>query len=313
MHFNSPTRTGRGRVGIETGGQVNRAIRGSLYMDLSPGEGYAIIAGMENNINTTTCRVVYYEDELNDEFSEAQINARVIDESYDYDGGLLRRIGRVFFYYMLVRPGAAIFLKLKYNHKIVGKEKLKPYRKTGYFLYGNHTNPVADAYIPSMIAKPKGVYVIVHPANVSIPVLGKINPSLGAIPLPDTKGALKGFEQAVKKAIDKGACVAIYPEAHIWPYCTWIRNFRDASFRYPVKTGRPVFCFTNTYQEKKGKNPQIVTYVEGPFFCNNELPVKDRKKDLRDRVYAAMCKNAEHNTVTLVKYIKRDESDAQGE
>ena len=50
-------------------------------MDLSLGWGYAIIAGMEKDINTTTCRVVYYEDELNDEFSEAEIKARTIDES----------------------------------------------------------------------------------------------------------------------------------------------------------------------------------------------------------------------------------------
>ena len=44
---------------------------------------------MEKNMKTTTCRVVYYEDELKDEFSEAQIEPRTIDETYDYDGGLL--------------------------------------------------------------------------------------------------------------------------------------------------------------------------------------------------------------------------------
>lgn len=266
---------------------------------------------MEKNIKTTTCRVVYYEDELNDEFSEAQIEPRTIDETYDYDGGILRRLGRVFWYYMLVRPFATVFLKVKFGHKIVGKEKLKDYGKTGFFLYGNHTNPVADAFIPSMICKPKGVYVIVHPANVSMPVLGPINPSLGAIPLPDTKGALRGFEQAVRKAIGRKACVAIYPEAHIWPYCTRIRNFRDASFRYPVKLDKPVFCFTNTYHRGKGGNPKMITYVEGPFFADYTLPPKDRKKDLRDRVYAAMCKNAELNTIELVKYVKKNESSTE--
>ena len=263
---------------------------------------------MRNDIDTTTCRVVYYEDELNDEFSDAVIEARKIDETYDFDGGVPRKIGRVFFYYLLARPIATVFLKVKYGHKVVGREKLKPFRRTGYFLYGNHTNPVADAFIPTMVARPKGAYVIVHPANVSMPVLGRINPSLGAIPLPGTKEALKPFTKAIEKAIKRKACVAIYPEAHIWPYCTWIRNFREASFRYPVKYDKPVFCFTDTYQKGRGKNPKMVTYVEGPFFADKSLPAKDQKKDLRDRVYAAMCKNAERNTVELVKYVKKDES-----
>ncbi|MBO4678810.1 MAG: hypothetical protein J5626_03995 [Lachnospiraceae bacterium] len=271
------------------------------------------MARMQNDTNTTTCRVVYYEDELNDEFSDAVIKARTIDESYDYDGGFLRFLGRIFWYYMLVRPFATVFLKVKYHHKIVGKEKLKAAEGTGFFLYGNHTNPVADAFIPSMICKPTGAYEIVHPANVSMPVLGRINPSLGAIPLPDTKGALKGFTKAVDRAIKRKACVAIYPEAHIWPYCTWIRNFREASFRYPVKADKPVFCFVNTYHKGRGNTPKMITYVEGPFFADKTLPPKDQKKELRDQVYTAMCKAAENNTVELVKYIKKDESGTQGD
>ena len=75
--------------------------------------------------------------------------------------------------------------------------------------------------------------------------------------------------------------VTIYPEAHIWPYYTDIRNFKDASFRYPVKYDKPVFCFTNTYQKRRGKHIRMVTYVEGPFFPDNTLSIKDRKKDLR--------------------------------
>ena len=50
----------------------------------------------------------------------------------------------------------------------------------------------------------------------------------------------------------------------------------------------------------------MVTYVEGPFFPDNTLSIKDRKKDLRDRVYDAMKKNTSHNNVILVKYERRD-------
>ena len=33
-------------------------------------------------------KVIYYENELEDEFAKAKITARRIDESYDYDGGV---------------------------------------------------------------------------------------------------------------------------------------------------------------------------------------------------------------------------------
>jgi len=250
--------------------------------------------------------VIYYDNELEDEFSKAVITPRIIDERYDYDGGLPRRIGRLFFYYIIARPVGYLALKIIYRHKIINRKCLKGYRDTGFFLYGNHTNALADPVIPSMITFPKDVYIIAHANNVSMPVLGRINPSLGAIPLPDTKTAVKGFTKAVERAIEGRSCVTIYPEAHIWPYYTDIRNFKDASFRYPVKYDKPVFCFTNTYQKRRGKHIRMVTYVEGPFFPDNTLSIKDRKKDLRDRVYDAMKKNTSHNNVILVKYERRD-------
>lgn len=70
----------------------------------------------------------------------------------------------------------------------------------------------------------------------------------------------------------------IYPEAHIWPFYTGIRPFPDTSFRYPVQQKLPVFCLTNTYQ-RRGKShiPQIVTYLDGPFYPDAELPAKLQK------------------------------------
>lgn len=256
-------------------------------------------------------KIIYYTDELNDEFSKAQITPRVIDKNYDYLGGFVRKIGRIFWYHIFAKPVAYIFLKLKYHHKIDNKSLIKQVNKTGFFLYGNHTNDIADALIPTMVAHPRSVYVIVHPNNVSMPVLGKLTPCLGALPLPDDREATNNFTQAVKTVIEKKKCVAIYPEAHIWPYCTWIRNYKDTSFRYPIKYNVPVLCFTNTYQKKKfGKGPKIVTYVDGPFYPDKSLSVKNAKEKLHSEVITAMKKRSENNTVELVKYIKKDETDS---
>lgn len=253
-------------------------------------------------------KVIYYHDELQDEFSTAQIKAKVIDAGYSYDQDKFsRRIGHFIWYKVIARPLAYLFLKIKFGHRIIGKEKIRTTKGSGYYLYGNHTNPVADALIPSMINYPTDTYVIVHPNNVSMPVLGRITPCLGALPLPDDMGATKNFIQEIKKTVEKKKCVTIYPEAHIWPYYTRIRPFKDTSFRYPVQDKVPAYCFTNTYQKRAFcKTPRIVTYIDGPFFPDYALSVKEQKQALREEVYQAMVRQSQHNTVEMIQYIKAE-------
>lgn len=251
---------------------------------------------------------IYYKNELEDEFSSAHITPKKIDEHYVYEGGIKFALGKLFFYEIIAKPLAFLFLKIKFAHKIVNKKILRDYRKEGYFLYGNHTNDIADALIPSMLCFPKDVSVIVHPNNVSMPILGKITPFLGALPLPDDKMAAKHFSSALKNRLKKGQCIAIYPEAHIWPYYTKIRPFKDTSFGYPAKYETKVFCFTNTYQKRRFfKTPRIVTYIDGPFGCDSFLSLKQQRENLREQVYASMCKAAGHNTVEMINYIKVEE------
>ncbi len=207
-------------------------------------------------------------------------------------------------------PIAFVYTKLVFAHKVIGAEKLKPYRKTGIFIYGNHTQDIGDALIPNMMSARQDKYVIVHPNNVSIPYIGRITPSLGALPLPDDRIAYQNFMKAIKRRIAEGKAIVIYPEAHIWPYYTKIRPFTDVSFHYPINYNSPVFCFTNTYQKRKcSKKPRIVTYVDGPFLPNESIPPKERRKDLRDRVYECMCERAKLSTVVKIQYIKKEKTD----
>ena len=252
-------------------------------------------------------RIIYYEDELNDEFSVAQITPRKIDESYVYyHSSLFKRLTHFFWYRIVFTPIAFFYTKLKHRHRVIGRKKLKPFKKSGYFIYGNHTQDIGDAFIPNMLSVPQDSYVIVHPNNVSMPFLGKITPSLGALPLPDGMGAYKNFMSAIEKRIDEGCAIVIYPEAHIWPYYTGIRPFGDASFAYPIRLDTPVFCFTNTYQKRRlSKKPKIVTYVDGPFYAV-EGNAKEKRAQLRDTVYDTMRQRARESTVEFIKYVKRD-------
>ena len=229
-----------------------------------------------------------------------------IDENYEYiRDGSRGRFLHVFWYRIVAIPMAWLWLKLWFGHKIVRETTKKPEKGESFFVYGNHTHFMADALIPTMVSLPHEAYVIVHPNNVSMPVLGKITPYLGALPLPDTAGAAKNFSKAIEKRVQEGNCVAIYPEAHIWPYYTDIRPFKELSFRYPVKAKCATYCFTNTYQKRKlRKTPRIVTYVDGPFYPKAG---EDAKLSLRNQVYAKMKERAANNTVSMIEYIYRPE------
>lgn len=253
-------------------------------------------------------KLVYYSDELNDEFAGDNIKAKPIDENYKYlHKSPFKLLTHLFWYRMVAYPLAIIYMKLKYHHKVVNRRALKQCKKTGYFIYGNHTHNIGDALIPTLVNKWKDTYVIVHANNVSMPILGKITPSIGAIPLPDNLEATKNFTKCIEYRIKKKCAIMIYPEAHIWPYYTKIRPFKDASFRYPQILNKPVFTLTNTYQKRHhGKTPTIVTYIDGPFYPEGDNAKEIRKK-LRDLCYNQMVKRSELNTGFLVKYIKKED------
>jgi 1-acyl-sn-glycerol-3-phosphate acyltransferase len=255
-------------------------------------------------------KVIYYTDELHDEFSVAVITPKKIDENYQYcHDSLWKRLTHFFWYRMIFTPIAYGYTKIKFHHTVVGREKFRSCRHDGYFLYGNHTQDIGDAFIPNMLNIPKENYVIVHPNNVSMPFLGRITPSLGALPLPDDMKAYRNFLKAVERRIAENHAVVIYPEAHIWPYYTGIRPFTEDSFYYPVKCGAPVYCFTNTYQKRRfSEKPNIVTYIDGPFYPDEHLPQRERRKALRDRVYQVMCERAKKSTVIQIEYRKREET-----
>ncbi len=253
-------------------------------------------------------KIIYYKDELNDEFSEAQIVPRKIDGSYKYvHKNPLWNLCAFLVQNILSMPIKLLYVKIKFGIKYVGKKKLKEYKKTGYFIYGNHTQPFADTFIPSLANYPKRNYFIVNPENVSMKGLKTLSQMLGAIPIPCDKKGMEHFLETIEKNINKKHSITIYPEAHIWPYYTKIRPFKDVSFKYPIKYNVPAFCITNTYQKGKKNKIKIVTYIDGPFFADKNLSIQEQKKDLRNQIYNCMVEQSKKSNVEYIKYIKEEQ------
>ncbi len=253
-------------------------------------------------------KIIYYSDELNEEFSTARITPRTVDKNFPYFHNRLWDACSMAVQNVLSMPVKYLYAKLKFRIRFQGREKLRQCKNTGYFIYGNHTQPFADTFIPSLGNYPKRNFFIVNPENISMPGLGTLVEMLGAIPIPCDLGGMKNFLESVEDKIKRNCSVTIYPEAHIWPYYIGIRPFKAVSFQYPVKMKCPVFALTNTYHRRgfKGEKVRIITYIDGPFFADETLSPKEARQELRDRVYGCMTERSRTSDYEYIKYRKKD-------
>ncbi len=266
-------------------------------------------------------KTFYYTDPLRDDFAGTHIKTKRLPENFCYlPKSKVRRAVAWILHHIVATPVCYLFLKISCGQKIFGREKLRPYRKSGYFLYGNHTRTAGDAFTPSMAAFPKKPYIIVDPDALSIPLLRRIVQDLGAMPVPDSWELHKQFRAAIQTRAARGDVIAVYPEAHIWPLCTEIRPFPPLSFAYPVDTGKPAFSFTTTYRKRKFfGGVKATVYIDGPFFPDGSVPKQERKKELRDRVYDAMVQRSRLSEYSPNRFVRVDpaspspEREAQGE
>lgn len=206
--------------------------------------------------------------------------------------------------YILAFLFSSIYCRLFLHVRFVGRKKLKS-QKDGFFVYANHTQPIGDVFNPALACFPKRIYTVVSPANLHLPVIGKLIRPLGALPLPDTLSGMIKFSDAVKKRINDGHPVIIYPEAHLWDYYTGIRPFDETSFGYPAKLDVPVYCFTTTYQKRRwGKKPRITIYIDGPFLAKSENK-REKAKELRNLVFDMMKERSKMSDYEYIKYVQK--------
>ncbi|MBQ9795539.1 MAG: 1-acyl-sn-glycerol-3-phosphate acyltransferase [Clostridia bacterium] len=257
-----------------------------------------------------TKKVIYYKNEHSSvtNFREREV---VIDENYKYiHSNPFYRFISFFTYRFIATPFAFIMFKLIKRVKFHNIKVLKKHKNEGFFIYANHTNQYCDGFCPALICFPKKPHLITHPANISIPIVGKFTRMWGALPLPSTIKATKNFYEALEITLNKNNPVVIYPEANLWPYYTKIRDFSSSSFRYPIKYNRPVFTFTTVYKKKKfGTKPKIEIYVDGPFYPETTLHPKQAEEKLRDEVYNTLSSRSSLSNYEYVNYIKKETHD----
>ncbi len=246
---------------------------------------------------------VYYYKSFEDDFVKSRNQDYKLKENHKWiNDNIWHRICSKILYSFAYVFGL-FYNKFVLHVKIENKNLLKKYKKQGYFLYGNHTQPIGDIFIPANACGAKRIYVLASPANLGVAGIGPLLPMLGALPIPTSIKDTKKLLVAINKRIEQKKCVVVYPEAHVWPYYTKIRPFPKISFKFPVECDAPAFCMTTTYYKRKfGKKPGIVVYIDGPFMPNKDLTKKENEEKIYKEIYECMLSRSKNSTYEYMKY-----------
>lgn len=247
--------------------------------------------------NNKPKKTIYYKDELNDDFAGTKIKTKPVDKNFKYiRKSFIWKFFSWVFYYLIAVPIVAFYCFVIRGVKIKNKKAVKRARKgrkEGIFFYCNHTY-ILDPFNVNMVSMPYRNQILASLDTFSIKGLKSIVQMLGAIPVPKDIATLRKLNNAIEYNIKHKKNIAIYPEAHIWPYYTGVRPFRDASFSYPVNLNSPVVAVFTAYSKptglfKKLRKTNMTLIVSDPIYSDPEKSKKEAKKELRDKVYEFMC------------------------
>lgn len=251
-------------------------------------------------------KTVFYETLESDVVPSADPDFRLPDDyDYDRDQPAQKALGSLIRFFL---KGFGFAWCQGWLHvKVSNPELLDPYRDQGYFLYINHTQPVGDPFLPLCLVKGKPFSTICLPANLKVPFFGPLLPWAGALPLPESLSGMRTFRKQIEKRIKNRECVVIFPEARVWPYCTFLRPFPDTSFQYSIDLNVPVFCGSVTYRPGRWKKPVMEVHLDGPFYPDESLPRRKKRRDLKERTEEAMKSHFREDDAVYIEYQHKEQ------
>ena len=90
-------------------------------------------------------KVITYTGAEAEDFASWEIKQKKLPPDYAYFPKTFFRKGFAFvFYHLIATPLVFLMQKILYGERIVGRKKLRPYRKSGYFLYGNRKRRISS-------------------------------------------------------------------------------------------------------------------------------------------------------------------------
>ena len=258
-------------------------------------------------------RVIYYRDAENEDYAGTNIDTKSVGADFPFAPiGVIWKFFAFIAYYVIAIPLVFFYCYVICGFRVKNRRSIRTIRRTGFFLYANHSH-FTDAFLAPIVAFPKRAYVIVGPDTVSIKGLRSFVQMVGAIPIPDVFSGMASFLNAIRLRTEENCCVSVFPEAHMWNYCTFLRPFKTGSFRYPVHLNVPSVAVAVTYQQRKLpflRKPKRTVFISDPFYPDETLSAKEAQRKLQDEVEAFLKDKLDtYSVYKYYDYRKQEEND----
>ncbi|MCR4911643.1 MAG: 1-acyl-sn-glycerol-3-phosphate acyltransferase [Bacilli bacterium] len=225
----------------------------------------------------------------------------VFDENYPYidDSKSFKTKQKFFkvFMYVVYYP----IMLIRTGLRIKGKENLKKYKdaiSNGVVSICNHVH-MWDYPMITWGVRPIKTRILVWDKNIS-GENGKMIRMTGGIPIPtNNQKATMKYMSAVRKYINNGGWLHIYPEGSMWEYYAPVRPFKAGAFFFSVQCNKPIIPLAFTYRKpgwirgKIFKQVALMTLNIGePIYPDTSLAPNKRIEDLTIRAHKEVMKLA---------------------
>lgn len=156
------------------------------------------------------------------------------------------------------RQGAFFKSKAVYKHKLVNKKLLNKFKFTGYFLYGVNQES-SDITLARLTEYPKESDFVLSQNDFF-----KDDNSL--------------FTKSRRRIYSGKSIVVMLDKEQ--------SSNKNELFELPILLDVPAFSFTNVYKKRgSSKTPNIITYIDGPFYPNSNLSQEEQKEHLKEQIF----------------------------
>lgn len=169
----------------------------------------------------------------------------------------------------------------------------------GAIITSNHFNPLDSYTIRALVQKlNKKLYIVIQDTNLAMPgVIGFLMNNTNNIPLNMAPSYVnKTFVPYLKKILDKGHLVLIYPEQEMWFNYKKPRPVKRGAYQFAADLNVPVIsCFVELEDTKKHDNDEfnVVDYhlhVLKPIYKDENLSVRSGAIKMANEDYEAKKK-----------------------
>ena len=250
-------------------------------------------------VPNTNNRFPYPEDTCG-HYAEVKMDRGIVfDKDYPYVDYSKGFAFKRFWVRLLLRILVFPWARVKMGIQIKGKKNLRRNKKLlkgGAVTISNHIHYWDYICVMKALHNFKWPYLLSWDKNINGDS-GPLVRLVGGIPIPlhDNEATI-AFSNSIKKVLDAGGFLQIYPEGSMWEYYSPIRPFKNGAASIAVKNNKPILPMAFSYRKpswfrsKVLKQPAAITLrIGAPIMADQELNKAKQIQDLTIRAHQAIC------------------------